>query len=413
MKIFRIFIYLKLIFFINSLFLSKKNIKKDIYKKFHYITRKKFSLATSQLRVGFYLVLKYLKFTFPKKKEIIVNSYNLAEMVNICKNLNLKTIYPKLNENLSFSVNDLEKKINNKTLAVVATNIFNNQNDLIKVRKICKNKKVPFIEDNAIYFGNFYMRNKTKVFAGSFGDYTLHSFNIMKNISAMYGGLVSTNDKIFFDYANQEMSKFKRFPYSKYLNQCVTFFILKLLSIKYIYKFFFFPLSKFAHKQNLIFYLKLLYPSLKFKKSPIPNNYLTHINNFSLNLIWFQLRDMKYLDNLQKIKSKNNLLYYKELKKKNIKDLKLIKIKSPSFQNFNDFPIIVKRKKELLKYLLDNGIETKLIQYVDCQKIFNDGYKNTSQIFEDKILCLPNHVKINEKYIKFVTSLIEKFYKKI
>ena len=89
---------------------------------------------------------------------------------------------------------------------------------------------------------------------------------------------------------------------------------------------------------------------------------------------------MKYLDDLQKIKRKNNLLYYKELKKKRIEDLKLIKIKSSSFQNFNDFPIIVKRKKELLKYLLDNGVETKLIQYVDCQKIFNNGYRNSSQM---------------------------------
>ena len=53
-------------------------------------------------------------------------------MVNICKNFNLKTIYPKLNENLTFSANDLEKKINSKTLAVVGTNIFNDQNDLIK-----------------------------------------------------------------------------------------------------------------------------------------------------------------------------------------------------------------------------------------------------------------------------------------
>ena len=87
-------------------------------------------------------------------------------------------------------------------------------------------------------------------------------------------------------------------------------------------------------------------------------------------------------------------------------------VSQATLQNFNDFPIIVKRKKELLKYLLDNGIETKLIQYVDCQKIFNDRFKNSDQMYENKVLCLANHVKINEKYIRLVTSLIEKFYKK-
>jgi len=306
-KIFRIFIYLKLSSFINAFFLDKSSIKGDIYKKFKHITKKNFSIATSQLRVGFYLVLNYLKFTNPNKKEIIVSSYNLAEMVNICKNLKLRIIYPKLNDNLSFSLNDLKKKINNKTLAVVATNIFNDQNDLVKIKRMCKNKKIPLIEDNAIYFGNFYKKNKIKVYAGSFGDYALHSFNIMKNISAMYGGLVSTNDKKFIQYANQEINSFKNFPYLKYLNQCIIYFILKLLSNNFIYKLFFFPLSKLAHKKDLTFYLKILYPSLKFKKTSIPKNYFTHINSLSLNLIWLQLNDMKYFDYLQKIRSKNNV----------------------------------------------------------------------------------------------------------
>ena len=51
--------------------------------------------------------------------------------------------------------------------------------------------------------------------------------------------------------------------------------------------------------------------------------------------------------------------------------------------------------------------------YFNCQKIFNNGYRNSSQMYEDKILCLPNHVKIKKKNIKFVATLIEKFYKKI
>ena len=93
MKIFRIFIYLKLYLFVYYFLINKKKIKKDIYKNFKFITNKKFFIATSQLRVGFYLVLKYLKIIYPNKREIIISSYNLAEMVNICNNLKLKIIY--------------------------------------------------------------------------------------------------------------------------------------------------------------------------------------------------------------------------------------------------------------------------------------------------------------------------------
>ena len=75
-------------------------------------------------------------------------------MVNICKNLNLKIVYSELNKNLFLSKKDL-KKINNNTLAVVTTNIFNTYKDSVEVKKVCNQKKVTLIEDNAIYFGNF------------------------------------------------------------------------------------------------------------------------------------------------------------------------------------------------------------------------------------------------------------------
>ena len=68
-----------------------------------------------------------------------------------------------------------------------------------------------------------FIREKKQRFSLGVLRLQFHSFNIMKNISAMYGGLVSTNDKNFFDYANQEMNKFKSFPYLKYLNQCFIF----------------------------------------------------------------------------------------------------------------------------------------------------------------------------------------------
>ena len=62
-------------------------------------------------------------------------------MINVCKNLNLKPIFPKLNKNIFISENDLKKRINKQTIAVVVTNIFNSSEEIIKIRKICKQKK--------------------------------------------------------------------------------------------------------------------------------------------------------------------------------------------------------------------------------------------------------------------------------
>ena len=120
-----------------------------------------------------------------------------------------------------------KKKINKKTLAVVATNIFNSHNDILKIKKICNKKKIALVEDNAIYYGNHIKDGKKNIYTGSYGDYSLHSFNIMKNISAMFGGLVSTNNSEFIEFASAEIKSYKKFPFLKYLKQIFIFFVLE------------------------------------------------------------------------------------------------------------------------------------------------------------------------------------------
>ena len=83
-----------------------------------------------------------------------------------------------------------------------------------------------------------------------------------------------------------------------------------------------------------------------------------------------------------------------------------------NFQNFNDFPIVVKKKNELVNFLFLKGIETKTVQYVDCQKIFKSANNEKSENYEDQILCLPNHRLISKKYIEYIVACLKDFYEK-
>lgn len=411
MSFFRIYIYLKFKFFFLSIFNKISSPEEKIKLLLNQYTKKRNSILTGQLRVGFFLVIKYLKQKYPKKKEIIVSSYNLAEMVNICKNLHLKVKFIKLNENIFLDADDLKKKINKNTLAVLVTNIFNTSKNIRNIKSVCNKFKVPLIEDNAIYFGNYINVKGKKFFSGSYGDYSLHSFNIMKNISGMYGGSVSSDDELFINYSKNELANFQNFPFFKYFIQCAIYFILKTISFKYFYKLFFFNFLKRAHKTNNKFVLKLVYPSLKFKKQHFENNFSTKLNKLSSQMIWYQLNDKNSISLNHIIRKNNNIYYDKLFKRLNIKELRTIKMKEPNFQNFNDFPIIVNDKAKLILYLLDNGIETKTIQYLDCHKIFGKNTKGLDS-YENKILCLPNHIKIKKKYIDYIVSKINYFYKK-
>ena len=148
MKYFRINIYLKLKIYFFSFFLFKSKLEKEIAKLIQKNSNKKKFILTSQLRVGFLLLLKYLQFKYPEKNEIIFAPYNLPEMINIAKNLKYKTVFSDLNyTNGFYDFKHLKKNLKKKTLAIVLTNMFNNYEDTIKIKKFCKKNKIILIED--------------------------------------------------------------------------------------------------------------------------------------------------------------------------------------------------------------------------------------------------------------------------
>ena len=415
MGYFRINIYLSITSFFKSFFVSNL-VEKKIENFINKTSLKSSFILTSQLRVGFLILLKYLKKKFPKKKEIVFQPFNLPEMINVAKNLgynanfveqNLKTGEPNLQS--------LEKQLNNKTLAVIITNIFNSPSCLLKIKKICSKKKVILIEDNAIYFDNFFYKGKKKYFSGSFGNYSLYSFNIMKNISGFFGGGVSTNDTKFIRFASEEISKYKNFNKYLLLKQILIFFILKTLKLGVFYKIFIKFLRK-AHQNNNISVLKIVYPSLKFKKVDFPSYYFSKISEISKRVIYLQLKDNKNR-NLNSLTRKNNNIYYHNLfKKLKIKNVKLLTVEDFNFQNYMDFPILVKNKDKLNNYLLLKNIETKYLFYHNCAKIFaskkNLKIQKNAKFFADQVMGLPNHSKISKNHMNRIVYTIKEFYEK-
>ena len=106
-------------------------------------------------RTSYLLVLDYLKFKFPNKNEIILCSYNLPEMVNltILKGFKIRMVDINIETGV-MDENKFNDVYNENTAALLYTNMFNDKK-FIDVKKFCKSKKILFIEDNAIYLGNY------------------------------------------------------------------------------------------------------------------------------------------------------------------------------------------------------------------------------------------------------------------
>lgn len=413
MSNFRINIYLTLKAFFFGLIapnLKGKEIENIISKN----SKKKYFISTSQLRVGFLILLKFLKKKYPKKNEIIFQPFNLPEMINVGDNMGYKIKFLKLNHiTAQPEIRFLNNVISKKTLAIVATNIFHSHKTLSTLKKLCKKKKIILIEDNAIYFDNYYIKKNKKIYSGSFGDYSLYSFNIMKNISAFFGGGVATNDKNFVFFANKEISKYKGFNKIILLRQILIFFTLKTLKLSFFYKIFL-KIIRIAHLKKNKFILKIVYPSLRFKKINFPSYYFTKIAQISKTVAYMQLKNyMKRKEN-HLIRKKRNIYYYNLFKKLKIKHVKLFDVEDFNFQNYMDFPIGVKKKNELNNYLLLNNLEIKHTFYHDCAKIFNTKQGKevlaNSKHFSNTIIGLPNHYNITEKHMQKFGKKIKDFY---
>ena len=412
---FRINIYLSILNFLKSFFISDPEIKK-IEKLINKTSGKRDFVLTSQLRVGFLILLKYLKKKFPKKKEIIFQPFNLPEMINVAKNLGFKINFVEQSlETGELNLQSLKKKLNKKTLAVVVTNIFNSPSSLLDIKKICSKRKIILIEDNAIYFDNYFYKKNKKYFSGSFGDFSLYSFNIMKNISGFFGGGVSTNDTKFIKFANEEISNYKNFNKFLLSKQILIFLILKILKFGIFYKIFIKVLRQ-AHQKNNLSVLKIVYPSLKFKRISFPSYYFSKISEISKKVIYLQLKDIKNRNRNSLIRKNNNIYYYNLFKKLKIKNVKLLKVEDFNFQNYMDFPILVKNKDKLNNYLLLKNIETKYLFYHNCAKIFeskkNLKIQKNAEFFGNQVIGLPNHSKISKNYMNKIGYTIKEFYEK-
>lgn len=87
-------------------------------------------------------------------------------------------------------VNDIEKKITNKTKAIIVVDIFGQPYDVEKINALARKYNLKVIEDCA---QSPYAKYNNK-FAGTLADIGIYSLNYHKHIHSGEGGIVVTND---------------------------------------------------------------------------------------------------------------------------------------------------------------------------------------------------------------------------
>lgn len=127
-----------------------------------------------------------------KGDEILVPSFTFVATANAVVSTGAKPIFVDiLKENYTINPDDLEKKINKKTRAIIPVHLYGNAAYIERLSEISKKYNIPIIEDSAQSLGTTYKGKHT----GTFFEMGCYSMYPAKVMTAGEGGFVVTNNK--------------------------------------------------------------------------------------------------------------------------------------------------------------------------------------------------------------------------
>lgn len=132
--------------------------------------------------------------------EVIMPAFSYVATGNAVAYCGAKAVFVDINPdtwNIDYTL--LEEKINERTKAIIAVDIYGYPAPYNELKSICNKHGLQLIADSAESFGAIYKGKN----AGSFGDLSTFSFFGNKTITTGEGGALLTDDDDFADQARQ------------------------------------------------------------------------------------------------------------------------------------------------------------------------------------------------------------------
>ena len=144
-------------------------------------------------------LLGLASFNFKKGSEVITPSLTFSTTISPIYQLGLVPHFIDVEENKFVAkIDQIEKCINKKTVALMIPNLLGNIPEWKKISKIAKKYNLKVIEDSADTIGYTYEKSNT----GKYSDIVTNSFYASHIITgAGFGGMVAFNDKKLYERA--------------------------------------------------------------------------------------------------------------------------------------------------------------------------------------------------------------------
>ena len=312
---------------------------KEFEEKFSKFVNCKYGITTTSGTTALHLACKTLG--VKEGDQVLVSSSTnmaCAFSVNYCNAIPIPVDIEK--ETWQMDVKKIEKKVNEKTKAIMVVHLFGHPVDMDAVLKISKKYNLKIIEDCAEAHGVEYKGKKV----GSIGDVGAFSFYANKTFTCGEGGMIVTNSK---DLAEKARS-LKNLSYGKinrFLHEDIGF-NYRLPNINAAI-----GLGQFSQREKIFFEKNRIYK--RYKKN------LENINGINIPIIkdWVTKYIMwvfnLYLDNRFPI-NRDELVT--KLSKKNIETRNAFVPINKQKILINKYNLFSENECPNANYIMDNGI---------------------------------------------------------
>ena len=169
-----------------------------IHKEFEDLLKQRMEVEYVTLFANGHVALEVAidAFHFPKGSEVITTPYTHCSTTHSIVRNGLMPVFCDINDNnYTIDVEQIEKYITKKTVAIVATHVYGLLCDVDRIDEIAKKHNLKVIYDAAHAFGV----KRNGVDAISYGDASMISCHATKVFHTIEGGIVSFKDKAVYD----------------------------------------------------------------------------------------------------------------------------------------------------------------------------------------------------------------------
>lgn len=298
------------------------------------------------------LIIAIASLNFEKGSEVIVPSFTFNSTVNSVVWNGLVPVFADINpKTLALDPREVAKKINKKTKAILATNVFGNPCDYEALGTAAKKNKLKLIIDSAAAYGSFYKGQKV----GAIADVEVFSLSGTKITTSAEGGFIVTKHK----------------------------YLLKMID----------SIRNYGITRNY----NSAYLGLNGK-----------ISEFNAALGCLTITNIT-----QNIKKRQRLVKkYKELLTV-VKEIEFQQVEKGNMTNNTNFCILVSKRDLLVNHLTKRGIQTKIYyRPVHLMSYYKKSFiklPKTEEVYK-KIICLPIFNDMKGEEVEFICKEIKKFY---